>query len=171
MSPSPARHGDVQSHFAHGRARLARPACCLKRRHPSVVQEQLEAQGPRIVRRERLRITNEVAAVFHLVVLHVPAAGTLVFEKPRSPFLKHLALAMPLPADRIVPQEKLHGEDGASVESRLVAAGGCQVDSLSGLLPAVNPDAIVGSRQFVAGECFARERRLRRGSGRASARS
>src|SRR6185503_7598538 len=57
-------------------------------------------------------------------------------------FPEHLALAVRLAADRVVPQEEPQGKDPAPGELGFVAAGGDEVEAAGLLLPAAHLQAV-----------------------------
>ena len=89
------------------------------------------------------------------VVLHVPTLGALAVNEPDSPLGEHLSFTVRLPANRVVPQEEASREDEAPWKAHLVTAGGRQVNSGAGLLPALDLQAVVPRGRRVESERLA----------------
>src|SRR5262249_8239940 len=101
-----------------------------------VPQEQIEANGFRIVEREGLRHPQERLPLAKPVVVRVPSAESLVFVEARKPLLKDLALAVRLSADRVVAKDEANGKDASTGKDRLVPPGRGQVDRPERAFPA-----------------------------------
>src|SRR5262249_44950998 len=98
-----------------------------------------------VVSRKRGRVANERCSCLPALVLTVPAALQLAMEKAGLPLAEHLALAMRLSADRVMPHDEPDGKRRAARKPRFVSAGRDQIE-IGRLLPAANLQSIVQSR-------------------------
>src|SRR5439155_61691 len=92
-------------------ARTRFPERFLESFDAAMPQRQRDPHGVGIVGRQRRRVADEGGPFAQLVVLDVPAEGAFLLEEPVLPFAKHLALAVRLPANRIVAEDEAHRKD------------------------------------------------------------